>query len=159
MSEFKNLKNSDLYKNGVMDKLGNAYVTILKDLIKRHKKIATSDLLNSISYKLVQSSRSVMVRLIALDYLINVDRGRKAGGKMPPDKAIRDWVKVKGIPESAIYPIRRKIAEKGIKKTDIIQGAENIFIRSPFFKNKFPDKIADNLENYITEEFEKINKK
>jgi len=41
-----------------------------------------------------------------------VEGGRGVGG-MPPYQAIKDWVIARGIPMSAIYPIRKKIAERG----------------------------------------------
>lgn len=49
------------------------------------------------------------------DYAMYADKGR-GSGRMPPDAAIRDWCKRKGIPESAVYPIRKKIAEKGTQQ-------------------------------------------
>ena len=49
------------------------------------------------------------------EYAMFADKGR-GSGRMPPDAAIRDWCKRKGIPESAVYPIRKKIAEKGTQQ-------------------------------------------
>jgi hypothetical protein len=38
--------------------------------------------------------------------------GRRPGG-MPPAAPILAWIRVRGLPESALFPIRRKIALKG----------------------------------------------
>lgn len=50
-----------------------------------------------------------------VEYASYASNGR-GSGRMPPDAAIRDWCKRKGIPESAVYPIRKKIAEKGTQQ-------------------------------------------
>ena len=59
------------------------------------------------------------VHLIAEDYLRYVDKGRRPG-KFPPVTAIRDWVRTKGLPERAVYPIGRAIAIKGIEALNIV---------------------------------------
>ena len=50
-----------------------------------------------------------------LDYAFYTSNGR-GKGRMPPYAAIAAWAKLKGIPESAIYPIRLKIAKEGTKR-------------------------------------------
>ena len=66
--------------------------------------------------------------------IIHIDRGRKAGGKMPPKKPIEEWVRAKNLHnkrrgkgqkkisfDSLVYLIRRKIGREGIKPTPILQ--------------------------------------
>jgi hypothetical protein len=48
-------------------------------------------------------------------YALFVHEGRRAGARMPPAEPIRRWAQLKGIPEEAVFPIRRSIARKGIK--------------------------------------------
>ena len=50
-----------------------------------------------------------------MDYALYADKGRKSG-KMPPYQPIADLLKLKGIPESAIYPIRKKIEREGTEQ-------------------------------------------
>jgi hypothetical protein len=46
---------------------------------------------------------------------INQFRFGRRPGRMPPDAPIRAWVAIKGLPESAVFPIRRKIAREGTR--------------------------------------------
>ena len=43
-----------------------------------------------------------------------MELGRRPGGRMPPQGVLLGWMRRHGIPESAEYPIRRKIARRGI---------------------------------------------
>jgi hypothetical protein len=71
----------------------------------------------------------------AAPYAIVLHEGRRPGGKMPPDEPIRDWVKRHGIPEEAVFPIRRAIAERGTVGSKFLErpflewsnGALNVF--------------------------------
>jgi hypothetical protein len=47
-------------------------------------------------------------------YAINVEEGRKPGGKMPPSDAIAAWMAIKGIAPELNFVIRRGIAKHGI---------------------------------------------
>lgn len=40
------------------------------------------------------------------------------GKKMPPEKSIKDWMRIKGIPKEASFPIRRSIWMFGIAPTN-----------------------------------------
>lgn len=62
-------------------------------------KIATGDLLNSISYKLIPGSNGepTLIEIQYLDYFIYVNKGRKEKTKRVPLKEILSWIKVKGI--------------------------------------------------------------
>jgi hypothetical protein len=47
-----------------------------------------------------------------LSYAPFVHNGRRAG-RMPPDAPIRGWARRHGIPEEAVFPIRRAIGRRG----------------------------------------------
>jgi hypothetical protein len=49
-----------------------------------------------------------------LSYAPFVHNGRRAG-RMPPDAPIRAWVRRHGLPEEAVFPIRRAIGARGTK--------------------------------------------
>jgi hypothetical protein len=79
-----------------------------------------------------------------------VDEGRRPG-KMPPVKDIMEWTRLKGIPESAAYPIARKIGEKGTK---------GINFTEPFYDDikVVADIMGDAYAKYIVKELLKIQK-
>ena len=71
-----------------------------------------------------------------------VHQGRKPG-KWPPVKAIAGWVKRKGLPPEAAFPIARKIAQKGIKArpflTDAVEKASGKI-------DRFVERLAQDIE-------------
>lgn len=76
-----------------------------------------------------------------------VHDGRKPGGKFPPLAPIKAWAKRHGMPESAAFPIARKIAQKGIKERPFLTDAlPKILDRMPPLMTKLGDEIKQNWE-------------
>lgn len=128
---------------GVADDFGESLVEELKFQIANKDKFATGNLADSMYYEVRTGDGKAVVAVIAADYFRFVDKGRRPGGKMPPDKAIRKWVRVKGIPERAVFVIRRAIARKGIK---------GIFILNPTIKKitaEFLPKYSKQLAKFV----------
>lgn len=118
----------------LFDRIGREFIEELKKELKLLGKSASGNLINSLNYKVTQVNDSFYIEIIAADYLKFVDKGRKPG-KMPPIKAIKPWVEMKGIKiigknqkvltsESAAYLIARSIGEDGIKPTNVIDKTE-----------------------------------
>lgn len=55
--------------------------------------------------------------LVAPDYSVFVDKGRK-NGKMPPLESIRKWCEGRNISSEAAFPIAAAIGRRGIKPTN-----------------------------------------
>ena len=100
--------------------LNKEFKKILKDNLMKHGKKATGNLIKSIDSELRLEESSLSFSISAEDYLEYVDRGRKPG-KYPNINAISKWAKLKGISQSAVFPIARKIKEEGIKPTNVIR--------------------------------------
>lgn len=97
-------------------------------------KIATGKLMQSIRYEIRETANSIAITFLMEDYGKFVDKGVQGaesgrageGGrspykfknKMPPPESIRQWLKIKGIPEKASFPIRRSIWRFGITPTN-----------------------------------------
>jgi len=115
-----------------LDELGKDVVAeIVKKLLEADKK-ATGELINSVSYKVLETSNELMLNIMASDYFKNVDEGRRAGAKQPPINKILPWVEARGIsfktksggfstPEQTAFVIARSISKKGIKPLNIKQ--------------------------------------
>lgn len=102
---------------------------LVKELIKRlqsHKD--TGDLINSVSFDVIQKANEYSIVLTSDKYLDNIDKGRKKG-TFPNVTAITKWAKDKGIrfasEEQVGYVIARSISKKGIKPTNIVDKTIN----------------------------------
>jgi len=69
-------------------------------------------------------------------HTINVVKGRGAGKRFPPIDVIKDWVVRHGMPESAAYPVARKIAVKGITPKPFLRQAFGRMMRIDVPKSK-----------------------
>ena len=129
-------------------------------LVKNEPKVNSGRLRDSFNPEVKETAFGTSYTLLmwAEDYFIFVDQGRKAGSKMPPLEPIRKWCRDKNIPESAAFPIAKKIAEEGIPATNI---SERMFKKA--FKNvayrKLEDGIGDYVDDLITEKFKGLSKK
>lgn len=135
----------------ILNDLGQQLVDALTDALKNKNKSATGNLINSISYEVIKGSNPV-VNIIADDYLIYVDRGRKPGS-FPPIRKIAEWCRVKGIDESASFPIAQSIYKFGIEPTNVIDMAERKVLSN---LNQFEKDLAEDLEKIIIESFKEL---
>ncbi|EFX61756.1 hypothetical protein DAPPUDRAFT_271961, partial [Daphnia pulex] len=101
----------------VMDKYGQDVVKELAAQLLRAGKRASGKLINSLNYDLREIADEIQLRILAEDYLTFVDEGRKAG-KWPNISAIEKWVRIKGIPQTAVFPIAKSIYRFGIRPTN-----------------------------------------
>lgn len=107
----------------VLEKISDKKIKDLqKELAKKDKK-ATGNLINSLDYilKLDASAEGIKINFEAIDYFKFVESGRKAGSKFPPKEPIINWMQTRGIDKKLEYIIRKSIAKKGIKPTQITE--------------------------------------
>lgn len=139
-----------------MKEFGKDYVKILTRLLlsnKPYAKKATGALINSINFKLQDDAKKITI--IANDYLKYVDKGRKPG-TYPPIQAISKWASIKGIPQSAVFPIAHKIFKFGIEPTKVIQKTVREITTSRTFQKKYEQEGVDNIINVINDKFKYI---
>jgi hypothetical protein len=109
--------------NRSMDSVSDEYGELLVDSLKKNladlDKYATGDLVDTMYYEVRSADGKTVVELVANHYLRYVDKGR-AVGKFPPLQAIARWASVRGISQRAVFPIARKIAQKGIPATNVV---------------------------------------
>lgn len=92
----------------------------MKQEMANQKIAATSLLINSVRADRVDPLEWRVGPHVA--YARYVLEGRKPGGKMPPWRAIRDWMKVRRLGDSraAAWAIARAIQRRGIKPRDYL---------------------------------------
>lgn len=76
-------------------------------------------------------------------HAIYVERGRRAGARMPPIGVIRQWAVDHGMPPEAAYPIARAISERGI------QGRPHL--RSPMMRTRIEQLVVGELLRFRDE--------
>jgi len=108
-----------------LERLGEDYIYELDQLLRSLGKVASGDLVRSLSTTLLKTGFGTRwtLKIESEDYLIYVDEGRRAGARMPPVDPIRKWCRQKGIPEGAAFAIAKSIAENGIPATHVIERA------------------------------------
>lgn len=129
------------------NEFGKDYVKILVAQLKGNRpypKVASGSLINSISYRLVDTANYVQVQLLANDYLKWVDEGRRPG-TYPPIQAIKRWVAIKGIPKEAAWAIRKNIYKFGIKPTNVIKKTVRTIEISRNNNRKYEERMVDNI--------------
>lgn len=109
---------------GGIDDIANEFGAELVKRLQRelinNGKLASGSLIGQMDYKVKSDKKgNTVVQLFSEDYFRFVDKGRRPG-KQPPLRAIKEWTRIKLIPEKFAFPIAKKIGEVGIKGLNII---------------------------------------
>ena len=141
------IPSSSVFVNQLVKVLGKDVVEELQKQLKAKNKVATSNLVNSLSYKTVQLLQDFVINFSYEDYGKWVELGRKPG-KYAPISKIKEWCKIKGIDESLAYPINYKIYKFGIKPTPFVQDVlkSNLINESI---NKMEEILSKDIEQNI----------
>ena len=107
-------------------------VTNAKSILRRYKKVASGNLVNSITYKVSSNGD------ISFEYAgegVYVESGRRRGARFPPPAPILRWIKIKGIKgrdrttgrfikdKALVFLIQRAISRDGIEPVPFFQMA------------------------------------
>jgi hypothetical protein len=144
------MKN-ELFTDKNLKEFGNDYIKELTLALKRAGKRSSGKLISSLDYKVKEEGKTILLLLEANDYLTNVDEGRRKG-KYPPIKEIAKWARVKGIPQSAVFPIARKIYRFGIKPTNVIADTNKKMLSTSKL-SKYEKIMVSNIEDNIEQTF------
>lgn len=104
------------------DRMAAIIVNEFKLSLISYGKIATGKTLQSVKAEFIldSPSRGYYVRHVVADKVWEfIQQGRKAGSKLPPEKALVEWFRANNIPQKAWFPIRLSIARRGIKSRDV----------------------------------------
>ena len=131
----------------------------MKSIIEITGAIATGALLNELSVQFEEENDGYRLAISYPFYGKFIDKGRGPSTKMPPLDAIKEWTRIKGIPEEAAFPIAMKIKNEGFytigsnpQKQD--RTSRGINFTRVFFgqeeKNALKKNIGQNYMDYIT---------
>lgn len=163
-----------------LNSFGKSVVNKAKGILKRKKKVVSSELLNSISFKLKKDNDSFIVQFMMADYGTFIDKGVSGTKKkrnyvnykgktektpyayttkQPPMSLLDKWIVRRGIaPRDAKGRfISRKSLQFLIARKIFTQGIQGIsFFQKPLqlgmrdFYNQVGKAIKEDIENIIT---------
>lgn len=136
----------------IYDKLNEIGADIVKDMasiITAKGAVASGKLLRSLDYTVEFNDKGQWSLLIEYeDYGYYVDKGRNPG-RFPPGDAIKNWMRLKGIPQEAFWPIMYKIKKAGYY-SKMVGGVP----LSPPRGIRFTDALTRNVDlKSLTKEF------
>lgn len=142
----------------LLKRFGEDWIKTLTKYLVQNGKRASGRLISSLDYKIEKQANEIKVIIEGEDYLKFVDQGvdgvftsygspYRFTTKMPPVSKIEQWCVIKGIPQSAAFPIAKNIFKFGIEPTYVIDSTnQEMTIDS--------DVIAKNIEEWLVMKFE-----
>jgi hypothetical protein len=134
---------NDILDKRVIKMFGEDYIKVLTENLLRAGKEASGKLIQSLDWRVSGNVDTLSIFIEGEDYLLYVDKGRRAGVKPPPISALKSWCKIKGLDEGLAFPIQKSIFKFGIPATNVIQKTNERILRGPYVGL---DIIADNIE-------------
>jgi len=125
---------------------GSSIVSEMIIILNASDKKASGRLLASLSIEFRQTIEGIKLLINGEDYAQYVDEGRKPGS-YPPISKIREWVKIKGLPEKSVLPIARKIYKFGIKPRPFL--SESIIKNESLFEKQLKKNIISSIDNIL----------
>lgn len=146
----------------LLNSFAQTIVNRYKDKISEY---ASGKLYKTIDYTITSKSDSYLVTINLEEYWKYIEKGRRAGAKMPPVSAIENWIKVRKIiprpvtlksgkqrvptVQQLAYVIARSISRKGIAPRQFMRESINQTIED--FKSKLSaavrEDVLDNLDS------------
>ena len=140
-----------------LNKIGTRVVEDYKDALVKGKVSATGKLFNSIDYRVDVNTDNLEIKFIAEDYFVNIENGRKAGGKMPPISAIKKWMISRGLGDSnsKAFSISRSISKSGIKPRPYLRKIESKLNK---YDKELSAALAKDIKEHLDKELKNNNK-
>lgn len=156
------------YKFSRTESLLNSFAqTIVNRYKDKISEYASGKLYKTIDYTITSNNDSYLVTINLEAYWVFLEKGRRAGAKMPPVEAIEKWIKVRKIlprpvalksgkqrvptVQQLAYVIARSISRRGIAPRPFMRESINQTIDD--FKSKLSaavrEDVLDNLEHKL----------
>jgi hypothetical protein len=124
----------------ILDEFAQQQIQKIQALILASDKSASGRFANSLDYEITLDANNLLytVDFSAADHERYIRDGRRKGARMPPSAPIQAWMRIRGIPLKYEFPIKKGIAEQGIKPF-------------PYSDTVFNDQTIDELSDSIIE--------
>ena len=140
----------------VLQTWGKETVAEMVAILKLKSKEATGKLLQSLKSDLREGLEQIVLEIEMEDYGKWVDKGRRAGEKMPPKEPIEKWMELKGIDLKYSFPIRRKIGRDGIEAVNFFEVP--LLLKLEMLDAPLQDAMRQDLLDRVAAMADKINK-
>jgi len=133
----------------ILDDIGKRIILLTQEELKKYN-LQNSNIYNEVTYE-VSSSNDIYKLVIKFpDYAEFIDKGRKPGSRMPPQKPIEDWLKRKGINNKSSFAIRKSISVRGIKPRPFLDAvAKHILEMNKVLEEGTEKQISIYLDDII----------
>jgi hypothetical protein len=143
----------------LMKALGDELKKNLIQELRRTKKIATGDLIESLKIEIEKTPDGAIISLAGNEYITFIEKGRRRG-KYAPIKELKKWVMAKGIAtgekkvSAVAFAINNKIKKEGIKPRPILENAYTSGL--PMYDRIVTDILGNDLDKYLEEKLNKL---
>lgn len=140
----------------LLNSFGQSIISLYRDKIKDY---SNGKLFKTINYQIVNGGDEFKVTINLEEYWKFIEKGRRAGSKMPPVSAIEKWITVRRILpkpitlksgkqvipsiKSLAFVIARSIGKKGIKARPFM--AKSIDEAAKLFKDKLKVALVEDI--------------
>ena len=104
----------------VLQNWGEEVLQSMRNVLIGAGKNASGELVSSLKFTVDFANEELDIEFEMAPYGRYVDSGR-APGKQPPIDSIKPWLRIKGIPETAAFPIAKAIGKRGIAATPFFE--------------------------------------
>lgn len=132
----------------LLDEWGADLVADVLAALASGNNVASGRLYGSLRHEVRESIDELAVAVVEEDYGKFLDKGRRPG-KQPPLDRIREWCRLRGIPERAAYPIARKIGRFGTRPTNYFSGP--LSVRLALLDQELPVALRDDILAMVAE--------
>lgn len=120
MSTFPPFGEKDLIETRkVLQQYGDETLQSMRDILIRNDHVATGELIRSLSYRIFYDGSFYQLSFSMTEHGKYVEYGTRPGKGVSRAMIsnISKWAAVKGIPQSAVFPIAKSISKRGIRAT------------------------------------------
>lgn len=146
-------KVKNLLERNDVEEFARDYIKILSIMLRKEDKVASGALLNSLSYRIEEGGNELLIIIDSNSYMKFVDEGRRPG-RYPNMRSLSRWLSYRGIDQKALFPIARRIAENGIKSSNVLDKTIREIQNSTKLVKKYEDALVDKVEDIIIAQFE-----
>lgn len=139
----------------------SVWIDTLVESLERVDRVSSGALAQSIDVDIEEFETHYTYSLIMEDYWDNVDEGRAKGGKQPPESAMLDFMRLRGIKGKApktVKPRKKAIPQEKLNKSLAFAMAKSIQKKGIEATNFYTDEIeglrdglAEAIENGIAD--------
>lgn len=126
----------------LIDEWGEELVADVLAALSDGGRIASGRLYLSLRREVRESLDEIETLVLEEDYGKYLDKGR-GPGRQPPLERIREWCRIRGIPERAAWPIARRIGQLGTRPTNYFSGP--LAVRLAILDRELPSALRDDL--------------